>query len=186
MAQVKIYAKRALKPRQRALSDAIHAAVIAALHYPLGKRFQRFFWMDDSDFIYPPNRSDSYVIIEISMFEGRSVEAKKHLEMTRASIANTMTNPMVDDPRILHVPYTDCIADPVATVGRYYAFCGRVLTSETEASMRDYLARNRGDRYGKFRYSTGLLIDIGENLEDLHAEFAPFRERFGVSIEKSD
>ncbi len=79
MAQVKIYAKRALKPRQRALSDAIHAAVIAALHYPLGKRYHRFFWLDDSDFTYPPDRSDSYVIIEISMFEGRSVETKKHL-----------------------------------------------------------------------------------------------------------
>jgi Sulfotransferase family len=114
------------------------------------------------------------------------VEAKKHLEMTRASIANTMTNPMVGDPRILHLPYADFIADPVATVGRYYAFCGRTLTSDAEASMRDFLAHNRGDRYGKFRYSTSLLTDIGENLEDLHAEFAPFRARFGVSIEKRD
>jgi hypothetical protein len=115
-----------------------------------------------------------------------AVEAKKHLEMTRASIANTMTNPMVDDPRILHIPYTDFTADPVGTVSRYYAFCGRVLTGEADASMRDYLVRNRGDRHGKFRYSASLLTDIGENLEDLHAEFAPFRERFGVSIEKRD
>ncbi|OBA73302.1 sulfotransferase [Mycobacterium sp. 1554424.7] len=115
-----------------------------------------------------------------------AVEAKKHLEMTRASIANTMSNPMVDDPRILHIPYTDFIADPVAVVGRYYTFCGRALTGEATASMRDYLAHNRGDRHGKFRYSTRLLTDIGENLEDLHAEFAPFRERFGVSIEKRD
>jgi len=115
-----------------------------------------------------------------------AVEAKRHLEMTRASIANTMTNPMVDDPRILHIPYTDFIADPVGTVGRYYAFCGRALTGEADASMRDYLVRNRGDRYGKFRYSTSLLAGIGENVEDLHAEFAPFRERFGVSIEKRD
>ena len=52
-------------------------------------------------------------------------EAKKHLEMTRASIANTMSNPLVDDPRILHIRYTDFIADPVATVQRYYTFCGR-------------------------------------------------------------
>ena len=115
-----------------------------------------------------------------------AVETKRHLEMTRASIANTMTNPMVDDPRILHIPYTDFITDPIATVGRYYAFCGRALTREAEASMRDYLAYNRGDRYGKFRYSTRLLTDIGENLDDLHAEFAPFRARFGVSIEKRD
>ena len=49
--------------------------------------------------------------------------------------------------------------------------------------MRAYLADNRGDRYGKFRYSTQLLVDIGEDLDALHAEFRPFRERFGVAIE---
>ena len=54
--------------------------------------------------------------------------AKLHLELTRAGVANTMSNPMVDDPRILHVRYTDFIADQVATVRRYYAFAGRELT----------------------------------------------------------
>ena len=48
-----------------------------------------------------------------------------HLELTRASIANTMTNPLVDDPRILHVRYTDFVADQIGTVRRYYDFCGR-------------------------------------------------------------
>jgi Sulfotransferase family len=110
-------------------------------------------------------------------------EAKKHLEMTRASIAHTMSDPMVDDPRILHIRYTDFIAEQVATVRRYYAFSGRELTAEAASAMRDYLANNRGDRYGKFRYSTQLLTDIGENLDELHEEFRPFRERFGVEIE---
>jgi hypothetical protein len=110
-------------------------------------------------------------------------EAKKHLEMTRDSIANTMTNPMVDDPRILHVRYTDFIADQVATVRRYYAFGRRKLTAQAESAMRSYLADNRGDRHGKFRYSTQLLTDIGEDLDALHEEFRPFRERFGVEIE---
>ncbi|SPM39488.1 sulfotransferase, partial [Mycobacterium numidiamassiliense] len=109
--------------------------------------------------------------------------AKMHLELTRAGVANTMSNPMVDDPRILHVRYPDFIADPVGTVRRYYAFCGRVVTHEAESAMRDYLANNRGDRYGKFHYSTQLLLDIGEDLDTLHAEFQPFRERFGVEIE---
>jgi hypothetical protein len=110
-------------------------------------------------------------------------EAKKHLELTRASIANTMSNPVVDDPRILHVRYTDFIADQVATVRRYYAFSGRELTAQADSAMREYLADNRGDRHGKFRYSTKLLTDIGENLDALHEEFRPFRERFGVEIE---
>jgi len=110
--------------------------------------------------------------------------AKMHLDLTRASVANTMTHPLVDDPRILHVRYTDFIADQVGTVQRYYEFCGRSLTKAAEAAMRDYLANNPGDRHGKFRYSTKLLTDIGEDLDALHEEFRPFRERFGIAIEK--
>ncbi len=109
--------------------------------------------------------------------------AKMHLDLTRAGIANTMSNPMVDDPRILHVRYSDFVADQVETVRRYYEFSGRELTPGAESAMRSYLADNRGDRHGKFRYSTQLLVDIGENLDALHAEFRPFRDRFGVEIE---
>jgi hypothetical protein len=47
--------------------------------------------------------------------------------------------------------------------------------------MRDYLKNNRGDRYGKFRYSTDL---IGADIDALHAEFAPYRKRFGLDIER--
>ena len=50
------------------------------------------------------------------------------------------------------------------------------------ATVRDanYIATNKGDPYGKFRYSTSLRID---NLDALDEEFSPFRERFGVEIE---
>jgi hypothetical protein len=111
-------------------------------------------------------------------------EARAHLAMTRASIANTMSNPLVNDPRILHMSYMDFVADPVSTVGRYYEFAGRPFTATAEQAMRNYLKNNRGDRYGKFHYSTKLLTDIGENIDALHKEFAPFRARFGVEIEK--
>ncbi|MDT5009451.1 MAG: hypothetical protein QOH57_1068, partial [Mycobacterium sp.] len=110
--------------------------------------------------------------------------AKLHLGLTRESVANTMTNPLVDDPRILHVRYTDFVGDPVGTVRRYYEFCCRPLDSGAETAMRDYLANNPGDRYGKFEYSTKLLTDIGENIAALHDEFEPFRTRFGVQIEQ--
>ena len=109
--------------------------------------------------------------------------AALHLDLTRASIANTMSNPLTDDPRILHVRYLDFVADPIGTIRRYYRFSGRTLTSSAEEAMRKYLAHNKGDRHGKFRYSTTLLTDIGENLDALHEEFGPFRERFGVAVE---
>jgi hypothetical protein len=113
-------------------------------------------------------------------------EARAHLAMTRASIANTMSNPLIDDPRILHIRYTDFIADPVGTVQRFYNFAGRPFTPAAEQAMRAYLQNNRGDRYGKFHYSTRLLTDIGENIDALHEEFSAFRARFGVEIEKRD
>jgi hypothetical protein len=114
------------------------------------------------------------------------VEAKGHLERVRASIANTMSNPLLQDPRIHHVRYVDFVADPIATIRRYYEFCGRDYTPQAEAAMRHYLANNKGDRYGKFKYSTTVLTDAGENIDALNEEFRPFRERFDVPIEKRD
>ncbi len=110
-------------------------------------------------------------------------EAKMHLERVRMSIANTMSNPLVSDPRVHHVRYKDFVADPVGTVRGYYAFAGRKFTAEAEAAMRLYLAQNKGDRHGKFEYSTQVLTDAGYDIAALNAEFAPFRERYGVEIE---
>jgi phenylpyruvate tautomerase PptA (4-oxalocrotonate tautomerase family) len=83
MAQVKIYALRTvLEHHRNTVSDAVHQAVVEALQYPMDKRFHRFFPLEPEDFIFPPDRSDHYLILEITMFEGRSVEAKKKLVRT--------------------------------------------------------------------------------------------------------
>lgn len=80
MAQIKIYGRAEhLRPIRKQLSDAIHACVVEALEYPPDKRFHRFFPLEAEDFIYPPDRSPNYTIIEISMFEGRSVATRKQL-----------------------------------------------------------------------------------------------------------
>jgi hypothetical protein len=110
-------------------------------------------------------------------------EAKMHLERVRMSIANTMANPLVNDPRVHHVRYKDFVADPVGTVRGYYQFAGREFTPAAETAMRGYLASNKGDRHGKFEYSTKLLTDAGADIGALNEEFQPFRERFGVDIE---
>jgi hypothetical protein len=107
-------------------------------------------------------------------------QARIHLAASRASFNATMNDPMVGDPRIHHVRYPDFIADPVGTIRGYYDFAGVPFTPEADAAMRGYLRDNRGDRYGKFHYSADL---IGEDLTALHAEFAPYRERFGLEIE---
>ena len=80
MAQIKIYGIREhLNAVKGNLSDIIHSCVVDALSYPLDKRAHRFFALDRSDFYYPDGRTDKYTIVEISMFEGRSVESKKRL-----------------------------------------------------------------------------------------------------------
>lgn len=80
MPQTKIYGvSEYLNPIKSQLSIVIHSCFVDALQYPSDKRFHRFFPMDKSDFIFPPDKSQSYLIIEISMFEGRSVEVNKNL-----------------------------------------------------------------------------------------------------------
>ncbi len=80
MVQTKIYGLRErLDPIKSELSDIIHSCVMDALQYPSDKRAHRFFPLDASDFYYPAGRTDRYTIIEFSMIEGRSIEAKKQL-----------------------------------------------------------------------------------------------------------
>jgi phenylpyruvate tautomerase PptA (4-oxalocrotonate tautomerase family) len=80
MAQVVVYGRReVLEQRRAALSEAIHGAVMAALEYPAEKRFHRFLALDEADFVYPPDRGVDYTIVEISLFEGRSDDAKRAL-----------------------------------------------------------------------------------------------------------
>jgi Tautomerase enzyme len=80
MSQVKVFGLREqLDPVKQRLSDVIRSCVVEALQYPADKRAHRFFPLDRSDFCYPAGRTDRYTIIEFSLFEGRSVAAKKRL-----------------------------------------------------------------------------------------------------------
>jgi phenylpyruvate tautomerase PptA (4-oxalocrotonate tautomerase family) len=80
MAQIKIYGVASqLNPIKAMLSDVIHSCAVDALQYPEDKRAHRFFPLDPTDFYFPAGRTERYTIIEVSMFEGRSVQAKKQL-----------------------------------------------------------------------------------------------------------
>ena len=82
MAQVKVYGlAEHLVPVRARLSDAIHSCVIEALQFPPDKKAHRFFPMERADFYIPggQGRTEKYTIIEISMFEGRSVATRKQL-----------------------------------------------------------------------------------------------------------
>lgn len=78
MAQFKVYGLGdALRPRRAAMSDALHRSAADVLGLPADKRFHRFFPMDPDDLIVPESRSRDYTIVEVLLFEGRTVETKK-------------------------------------------------------------------------------------------------------------
>lgn len=80
MVQVKITGcTESLNAIKVELSDIIHGCLQDAIGTPKDKRFQRFFPLEPENFYYPADRSVQYTIIEIVMFEGRSIPIKKKL-----------------------------------------------------------------------------------------------------------
>lgn len=78
MAQVKVYGNRSVWGERRAeISDALHEALVRTWQLPADKRFHRFLLLDDGDLVAP--RSDSYLVVEVVCFTGRSREAKRAL-----------------------------------------------------------------------------------------------------------
>jgi hypothetical protein len=107
--------------------------------------------------------------------------ARIHREAATAGYLNTLSDPMIDDPRIHHMRYRDLVSDPVGALRQFYEKYDMSFGPETEGAMRDYLRNNKADRYGKFRYSTDV---IDADTDALHATFAPYRQRFGLEIEQ--
>jgi len=80
VAQVKIYGlEGSLAKHKESLSKSIHESLMEAFGLPENKMFHRFIMLDKENFKYPDDRSSSYTIIELSIFEGRSIETKKQL-----------------------------------------------------------------------------------------------------------
>ena len=78
MGQIKIYGHRKfLETSKGAISDAIHRCTVGVLGLPKEKRFHRFLPLEAEFFIHPADRSERYIIIEISLMAGRSVETRK-------------------------------------------------------------------------------------------------------------
>lgn len=71
--------KENLNPIKERFSEVIHSCVVEAFQLPTDKKFHRFFSMEKEDFHYAPGRTEAYTVIELSIFEGRSVESKKQL-----------------------------------------------------------------------------------------------------------
>ncbi len=80
MSQIKIYGLRQnLNNIKSKLSEIIHECVVQTLSFPKNKRAHRFINLEKEDFYYPEGRTEEYIILEIMMITGRTVETKKNL-----------------------------------------------------------------------------------------------------------
>jgi phenylpyruvate tautomerase PptA (4-oxalocrotonate tautomerase family) len=80
MPNTRIEVKRGWIGEQRAaVIEAVHAAMVEAIRIPEHDRALRLIEHDPADFSAPPERSDKYTLVEITLFAGRSPEAKRRL-----------------------------------------------------------------------------------------------------------
>ncbi len=80
MPLVKIDVRKGRSPAEKAaLLEAVHAALVEALKVPDGDRTQRLCEHAAEDFEIPPDKTERYTLIEIVMFPGRSLNAKRQL-----------------------------------------------------------------------------------------------------------
>ncbi|MGE5416182.1 MAG: tautomerase family protein [Acidobacteriota bacterium] len=86
---------------KNAILDGVHQALVQAIKIPEWDRNQRLYELDSEHYEIPPNKSGNAVIIEITMFKGRSKEAKR--ELYRAIVANLASNPGIQGNDIMIV-----------------------------------------------------------------------------------
>jgi hypothetical protein len=82
---------------------------------------------------------------------------------------------------ILHIHYSDLVADPPATVAALYRHFGRALDPETAARIRRRVADNPNGGYGGRR---ARLEDYGLDPAREHERYASYMDRFGISSEQ--
>ncbi len=102
-----------------------------------------------------------------------------YLQGMREAIKAVLADPLIDDPRIIHLRFQDLAKAPVATIQSIYARAGFPYTATCEQKMRAWLAdpSNQPDRYGRYPYS---LEPFGLKSEEVTAAFAGYSQRFGL------
>ena len=104
-------------------------------------------------------------------------QARAMLEGLKAGLDHAMADPLIDDPRVVHLRFKDLVADPIARVLKVYRQAGLTIAAEFAPRMRAWLddPENRADRYGRYPYSYqpfGIDADWVRNL------YVDYRRRY--------
>ncbi|HML06441.1 MAG TPA: tautomerase family protein [Methanobacterium sp.] len=79
---------------KKAILDGVHDALVEAIKIPDHDRFQRLYELENNNFEVPEDKTNNVTIIEITLFKGRTINAKKALY--KAIINNLASNPGID------------------------------------------------------------------------------------------
>jgi hypothetical protein len=108
-----------------------------------------------------------------------SRQARAHAEAMKAAFDRLLASALIDDARILHLPFRELAADPVAAVKKIYARRELGFSPAYETRLRGWLAapENQVDRYGRYPYSYAAFGLDQRWIEEL---FADYSRRFGL------
>lgn len=93
------------------------------------------------------------------------------------SVAQAMGNPLIDDPRILHVDFRDLTRDPIDVIRRAYGHWSMKFEPAFEERMSAWLAdsNNAPNRYGRYDYA---MEPFGLTREMIEQAFEGYSQRF--------
>lgn len=160
-------------PSHQGNLDGLFAAYPDALcvwpHRPMGEMF------------------DSFIALSTTIYDaitGKPTDLKPFARMLaenlKAGFDKMLESELLDDPRVMHLPFRDITADPMGVIRRIYERHEREVTPEFEIRVQAWLAspENAVDRYGRYPYSYETLGLDREWVEDL---FSGYSRRFGLS-----
>jgi phenylpyruvate tautomerase PptA (4-oxalocrotonate tautomerase family) len=64
---------------KKSILDAVHDSLVAAFRIPDHDRNQRIIEIQPENLEYPPDKKENFITIEMTVFPGRSLQAKKAL-----------------------------------------------------------------------------------------------------------
>jgi len=89
-----------------------------------------------------------------------------------AAMVTMDRNGLLPSNRVIHVPYADFVAHPLATVGRIYDRFGICLSTEAAEQMARLVARKARGGYGNNRYRLEPYGLIAEEVRDRFSQYA--------------
>jgi phenylpyruvate tautomerase PptA (4-oxalocrotonate tautomerase family) len=103
MPMIRVEIREGWSPAEKAgLLDAIHAAAVEAIRIPDEDRTQMLTEHPAEAFEIPPGKSERFTLVEVTMFAGRSLDAKRRLYRAVVRNLGRLGVPASDVLTVLH------------------------------------------------------------------------------------